>query len=114
MALALRKLQFSALGLVVFYSFMSLVGFFGFRIRASFSETVPISVREPLLVTFFDLLLLPFVHIGRYLARTFAKINVIVFFLDMLIEVPFKAFFGIMEDWLTFVKEKKDEITRDN
>lgn len=110
----LLQLQYSIASLVVFYTFMSLVGFFGFRIRASFIDAVPIVIHEPIFVTFFDLLFLPFMNLGRYLARTFQKVNVIVMFLDMLIETPFKAFFGIMEDWLTFVKEKKEEITREN
>ena len=106
------KLQFSLVGLVVFYTFMSLVGFFGFRIRAAFAEAAPLSLKEPLLVTLFDLLFLPFMNVGRYLARTFAKVNVFVVFLDFLIEVPFKAFFNGVEEWLKFVKEKKDDMTR--
>ena len=110
----IARLKFSAFGLVIFYTFMSLVGFFGYRIRASFADAVPLRIREPLFVTFFDLLFLPFMHLGRYMARTFQKINAVVIFLDMLIEVPFKAFFGVMEDWLTFVKEKKEDITRDS
>ncbi len=110
----ISRLKFSVLGLAVFYTFMSLVGFFGYRIRSSFADAVPLRIRDPLFVTFFDLLFLPFMHLGRYMARTFQKINVVVVFLDMLIEVPFKAFFGVMEDWLTFVKEKKEDITRDS
>jgi len=33
-----------------------------------------------------------------------------VFILDVIIEAPFKSFINVIEEWVDYVKEKKDEI----
>ena len=49
----------------------------------------------------------PIVSTGRWFSARFSTINVFVFLLDFLVEVPFKAFLGIFDASLSFIKEHR-------
>ena len=53
---------------------------------------------------------MPIVATGKWLSEKFSRINVFVFFLDFIIEAPFKIFVEIAEEWTKYVKERKDEL----
>ena len=47
---------------------------------------------------------------GRWLSLNAPKINVFTFILDFIIEAPFKTFVDVMDEWMNFIREKKEEI----
>lgn len=107
---ALTKFGFNWLSTTLFLFFISLVTFFGIRIRQSVKDIVVSEGRSGFFGTIFDILVLPIVRAGRWLSVKVAKINVFIYFFDFIIESPFKVAIRIIENWFTFIKEKKEEI----
>ncbi|NQU99710.1 MAG: hypothetical protein HQ538_03145 [Parcubacteria group bacterium] len=107
----LNRFGFNAVGIFIFVLFLSLVSFFGIRNRESARELIISGDRESMITTLADFLAIPILRVGRWLSLNFSRINVFVFILDFIIEAPFKAFIEITEDFFTFIREKKEEIT---
>ncbi|NBS69882.1 hypothetical protein EBT31_13355 [bacterium] len=59
---------------------------------------------------FLDVALLPIAQAGSWLSSKVSKINVFIYFFDFIIEAPLKVAIEFVEGWLTFVREKKEEI----
>jgi len=106
----LRKINFSILSILLFLAFLSIVSFFGVRIRNSARELVILKRRENIIGELFDFLTLPFIRVGRWLSFNFSRINIFIFIFDFLIEAPLKIILQSIEEWLAFFKEKKEEL----
>lgn len=106
----LDAMGFHALSITLFLFFLSLVTFFGIRIRTSTKDIVASDARSGLAGTLFDILLLPIVRAGAWLSTKVSKINVFIYFFDFIIEAPLKVAIQFVEGWLAFVREKKEEI----
>jgi len=106
----LREINFSILSILLFLAFLSIVSFFGVRIRNSARELVVLKKRENIIGELFDFLTLPFIRMGRWLSFNFSRINIFVFIFDFLIEAPLKIILQSIEEWLAFFKEKKEEL----
>lgn len=106
----LYKLEFNLLSGALFIFFISLVSFFGISLRQQARQLKVVEGRETITAFLVDFFTLPVVAFGKWLSNTFDKINVFVFFLDFLFEVPFKSLLKMIEDWFNFLKEKKDEM----
>jgi hypothetical protein len=57
-----------------------------------------------------DFISLPILRAGQWLSMGISRINVFLFFFDFLFEAPFKIFLSVLEEWLQFMKEKKEEL----
>jgi len=106
----LDKIEFSILSIALFLVFLSIVSFFGVRIRNSARELVVLTKRDNILGEIFDFMTLPFIRFGRFLSLNFSKINIFVFILDFIIEAPLKIVLQAIEEWLAFFKEKKEDL----
>lgn len=109
-AYTLHALGFHGLSVALFLFFLSLVAFFGIRIRMSVRDIVLSDARSGFLGSFFDVLFLPIVRAGSWLSTKVSKINVFIYFFDFIVEAPLKVAIEFVEGWLTFVREKKEEI----
>lgn len=109
-ATILFNIGFSWLSVTLFLFFLSLVTFFGIRIRTSTKEVVLSPSRSSLPGTIFDIFMLPLVRAGRWLSLKVSKINVFIYFFDFIIEAPYKVAVRFIESWISFVREKKEEI----
>jgi len=69
-----------------------------------------IEEKETFFTFFFDLFALPIIRVGKWLSGQWAKYNVIVVFMNFLIDMPFQVFVEFLEQWRYFLKEKKEEI----
>lgn len=107
----LLKLNFNSVGIIIFLLFLSLVSFFGIRNRESVRELIVVGEREGIITTIVDFFAIPVIRMGRWISLNFSRINVFVFIFDFIIEAPFKAFIEIIEDFSSFIREKKEEIT---
>ncbi len=103
-------LHFNVLSIFFFIFFLSLVAYFGLRIRNTRRELVVIDMSRGFFGSFSDVLFLPIVRAGRWVALRAPKVNIFLFFFDFIIEAPFKAAIGIVESWLAFLREKREEI----
>ena len=95
--------------MAVFVFFLTLVTFFGYRIRQIAREYL-VEDKEGILSPIVDFFMLPLLRVGQWLSGEIAKINLFIFIFDFVIEAPFKAIFEVVEEWIRFVKIKKDEM----
>ena len=107
---ALHALQLHSVDIFFFIFFLVLVLYFGFRIRYGARKMVLSEESEGILWSLFELFILPFVSFGRWVSLKFDGINVVVFFLDMVIEAPLRLTLEFLDSFSLVLKEKKDEI----
>lgn len=105
----LSILQFNIVSQVIFVFFVALVSFFAYRIKQSAREYEVID-RQGFLDPLVDFILLPVVRAGHFLSREIAKINIFIFLFDFILEAPLKVIFEVVEEWIRFVRSKKEEI----
>lgn len=106
----LLSFHFNGMSIAFFLFFLTLVMFFGLKIRNSVRELVIVESASNIFGTVFDILFLPVVSAGRWISLRAPKVNVFLFFFDFIVEAPFKAAIAVIEGWLAFVREKKEEI----
>lgn len=106
----LRSFDFNGLSILFFIFFLSLVAYFGLRIRNIRRELIVIDLSRGFLGTLADMLFLPIIRAGRWAALRAPRVNIFLFFFDFIIEAPFKAAIDIVESWLAFLREKQEEI----
>ena len=106
---ALVEFGFSIVGILLFVFFLTLVSYFGLRIRHNAQRWHVRTEDESFLSLLWGVFTLPIVRAGRWLTRTFAAINVFVFFMDFIIEAPFKLLLSISDAFTSFLREKREE-----
>lgn len=106
----LYSLHFNIMGMVLFLLFISLVTFFGLRVRQGANELLVLDERPGIFSSLFTFMFIPIVRAGRWISVKFSKINVFVFFFDVFVEAPFKLIIDVFEDWSAYIKEKREEI----
>jgi len=110
-AVLLSGFGFNIFSILLFLFFFSLVTFFGVKIRLSRRELMLVEKSYGVASTFLDLFFLPILRVGRWMSLKAPRINIFLFFLDFIIEAPFKLAIEVIEGWLAFVREKKEELT---
>lgn len=106
----LNSLHFNWVGGTLFVMFLTLVSFFGLRVRQLARDVVVIDRKDNILSVIIDFFSIPIIRAGRWLSIKFSKINVFIFVLDVIIEAPFKLIIDIFEEWLDYIREKREEI----
>ncbi len=106
----LDVIGFNLASMVIFIFFLSLVSFFSIRISQSARELHIVEKKENLLTFIKDFFSLPILEAGRWLSDKLNKINFFVVFFDFIIEAPFKVIVDSIEEWMGYVREKKEEI----
>ena len=106
----LIALHFNVVSIALFLLFLSLVMFLGITIRRSKSELVIVPGKVGVFSVIGDFFTLPIIRAGRWIAIRTPRINIFLFFLDFIVEAPFKMAIQIIEGWLAFMKEKKEEM----
>ncbi|MFC1789939.1 hypothetical protein ACFLZP_00465 [Patescibacteria group bacterium] len=59
-----------------------------------------------------DILSVPMGKIGQWLSNKWKEYNVVSVFFIALVDMPFSTFIGFIDNWSSFIKEKKAEITQ--
>lgn len=106
----LDLLGFSLVGMLLFVIFLGLVVFLAFRVRRAVDEVRVEAEREGFFSTLFSFIGLPILEFGRWLARNIRQLNVLLFLMDRVLEAPFKLLIDVIEDWFSFVRDRKEEI----
>ncbi len=105
----LRALHFNIASQIIFVFFITLVSFFAYRIRTSAKEYEMVD-REGFISPLMDFFFLPILRVGHWLSREIAKINIFIFIFDFILEAPLKVIFEVAEEWIRFIRAKKEEI----
>jgi len=106
----LVRIGFNVLSIILFFFFVSAVSFFSFRIRNIALELSVHRSRDNFFISTIEFLFLPFVLIGKLLSAAVSKYNPLIITLDFLIEAPLKTIIRIINFWLKFVRQKKEDI----
>ena len=106
----LYLLEFNLVSGSIFVLFLATVSFFGALIRQSARDLSVIKSKESIFSLLFDTLLLPFVRFGRFVSNNFSRVNVLAFILDVIVEAPFKMVIRLVESWINFLKQKREEV----
>ena len=104
---ALIVLHFNVVSIILFFVFLTLVSYFGLRIRGSARRWEPVREKQGTLGMVWSLFAFPIVRTGQWISVRFSRINIFVFLLDFLVEMPFKAFLGVFDASLSFIKEQR-------
>jgi len=106
----LTLLGFNIASQGIFIFFVTLVTFFAFRV-ISITQEYQVVSREGLLSPILDFFFLPIMRVGQWLSgEVLTKFNVLMFIFDFIIEMPFKAIVEVFDEWVHFVRIKKEEI----
>ena len=106
----LNLLDFNIISQMIFLFFLSVVSFFAYRVREISNDyLLSESSRESFFETLLDYLFLPIIKSGQWLSSQVSRINILSFIFDFIIEAPLKTLLEIFEQWLHFVRVKKEE-----
>lgn len=108
----LNILHFNPVSQIIFLFFLSVVSFFAYKVRGIAKEYyLPEEEKEGFFMSLLDFVFLPIIKVGQWLSVQISNFNIISFIFDFIIEAPLKAFLGIIEEWIHFVRIKREEIT---
>jgi len=107
----LQKLNFGIISIGIFLMFLSLIIFAGVKIRERAKELNMEEEKEGFISFIVDSFSLPFLRLGKWLSRQWAKYNIVLMLINAFIDMPFQVFTEFLEHWRTFLKEKKEEIS---
>jgi hypothetical protein len=107
----LQKLNFGIISIGIFLMFLSLIIFAGVKIRERAKELNMEEEKEGFISFIVDSFSLPFLRLGKWLSRQWAKYNIVLMLINAFIDMPFQMFTEFLEHWRTFLKEKKEEIS---
>lgn len=106
----LNLLDFNIVSQVIFLFFLSVVSFFAYRVKEISNDyLLSESTDDSFFETLLDYIFLPIIKSGQWLSSQVSKINILSFVFDFIIEAPLKTFLEIFEQWLHFVRVKKEE-----
>ncbi len=106
---ALLWIQFSPASIVIFALFTSMVIATGVRVNNRAKE-MSLEKEEASIWSFLlDLVIVPFMAIGKWTIAGLARFNILVIAFNFLIELPFQLFIEFIENFRSFIKSKKEE-----
>lgn len=105
----LTYLNFNLISQAIFIFFVSVVTFFSFRIRQVTKE-LSLEEKESVFTPIIDFFFMPILSLGKFFSQEISKLNFFIFIFDFIIEAPFKLLFEIVEEWINFVRKRKEEI----
>ena len=106
----LNMLDFSLFGGFYFIMFLSLVSFLGLRLSSTMRDYRVVTKKQGLISFVVDFFTVPIIDFGRELSIRASQVNVFLFIMDALIEAPFKVVLGLVEEWFSFVRERKEDL----
>jgi hypothetical protein len=105
----LTFLNFNIASQVIFVFFVSVVSFFSYRIR-QVANTYRLIEKQGVLSPLVDFFMLPMISIGKFLSNEIGRFNVLIVIFDFILDAPFKLVIEIVEEWISFVRARKEEI----
>ncbi len=109
MWLVLSALKFNIISQAIFLFFVSTIAFFAHRIKQVTNEYKLIE-KDSFFTPFADFFFMPMLAMGKFFSSELAKLNFFTFLFDILIEAPYKLIIEVVEEWISFTRNKKEEI----
>ncbi len=106
----LSLINFNAISQALFIFFVSVITFFSYRIKQVVREYRLIQ-KDSTLGPVADFFFMPIVSIGKFFSTQIGRLNFFIIIFDFIIEAPFKLLIEIVEEWIKFVRMRKEELT---
>ncbi|MCR4323100.1 MAG: hypothetical protein NUV61_03355 [Candidatus Azambacteria bacterium] len=106
----LKALQFNIVSVLLFLFFLTLVSYFGIRIRHKAKKWSVAPEEEGALGLVWHFLTIPIIRAGGWLSKKFSSINLFVLIMDFIIETPFKYVLGVFDSFIVYLKEKREDM----
>lgn len=103
----LFKLNYTIISQIIFLFFLAIVTFLAYRIN-QIAHIYTVEDKQSLATPIVDFFFMPIAQVGRHLTEGIAQINILLFFLDFIIETPFKAIFSFSERFFFFLHAKRE------
>jgi len=107
--LGLKMMNFNILSEALFIFFISVVAFFAYRIK-QLANMYRLTEKGSLFSPIFDFFFMPILSMGKLFSEGVSKINFFIVIFDFIIEAPFKLIIEVIEEWISFVRLKKEDI----
>ncbi len=105
----LSLIGFNILSKGLFIFFISVVAFFAYRIK-QLSNMYRVTEKGNVLGPVVDFFFMPILSLGKVFSEGVSKINFFILIFDFIIEAPFKLIVEVIEEWISFVRQKKEDI----
>lgn len=105
----LSLIHFNILSKSLFIFFISVVAFFAYRIK-QLSNMYRVTEKGNVLGPIVDFFFMPILSLGKVFSEGVSKINFFILIFDFIIEAPFKLIVEVIEEWISFVRQKKEDI----
>ncbi len=105
----LTYIHFNLVSQAIFIFFVSVVTFFSYRIR-QITKELRLEEKPSFLSPVVDFFFMPLLALGKFFSSEISKLNFFIFIFDFIIEAPFKLIFEVVEEWISFVRKRKEEI----
>lgn len=106
----LSILKFNVVSQAIFIFFVTLVTFFTYRV-IQITQQYQVVTNEGFASTLTDFFFLPIIRVGQWLSgEVLQRFNFFIFIFDFIVEMPFKAIVEVFDEWVHFVRLKKEEI----
>lgn len=105
----LTLINFNAISQIIFVFFVSVITFFSYRIKNVVREYRLVS-RDSIFGPIGDFFFMPIVSLGKFFSTQMGRLNFFTVIFDFLLEAPFKLFIEVIEEWIAFVRVRKEEI----
>ncbi len=102
-------IHFNAISQIIFIFFVTVITFFSYRIKQVVREYRLVD-REGVFAPFGDFFFMPVVSLGKFFSMQLGRLNFFIVLFDFFLEAPFKLIIEIVEEWITFVRARKEEI----
>ena len=106
----LIRFDFNIISGFIFLLLTSVISYFAVLIRQPVRQVRVVKDRENIFSFLINLLSLPILRVGRFLSENVSKINIFVYILDLLIEAPFQIIIEVFEEWVEYLRGKREEI----
>ena len=106
---ALSLIQFNILSIGLFVFFISVISFFSYKIKQVANEYRLVR-RDSIFSPIVDFFFMPILSLGKIFSEGVAQLNFFTIIFDFIIEAPFKLIIEVIEEWISFVRARKDEI----
>jgi hypothetical protein len=103
-------LNFNWLSIIIFLFFLMFASFFSFRIKREIKNFIIIEPKEGFVGFLFNFFYAPVIAMGKILSNNISRINIFIFIMDFIIEAPFKVFVEMFDDWIKYLKERKEDL----
>lgn len=100
---------FNLVSEAVFIFFISVISFFSYRIK-QVSNEYKLQEREGIFSPVIDFFFMPFLAVGKFLSQEISRLNIFILIFDFIIEAPFKLVIEVFEEWIKFIRARKEEI----